>query len=103
MLMVASREAPGRALGHHTHNLQSLSTGNEQHSPRQPIITSSAYSHYSAEPAVHSCKDVQQWKKTMFYISMHLLGLHYGFLASGTAGEAPSHKSFVVFNACHRC
>lgn len=49
MLMAALCEAEGE----HwviTNNLQSLSTGNEQDSLRQPIITSSAYTHYSAEP-----------------------------------------------------
>lgn len=47
MLMAALCQAEGE----HwviTHNLQSLSTGNEQDSLRQPIITSSAYSHYSS-------------------------------------------------------
>lgn len=53
MLMAALREAEGECWVT-THNLQSLSTGNEQDSLRQPIITSSAYSHYSAEPLVHS-------------------------------------------------
>lgn len=52
MLMAALREAEGESWVT-THNLQSLSTGNEQDSLRQPIITSSAYSHYSAEPLVH--------------------------------------------------
>lgn len=72
MLMAALREAEGE----HwviTHNLQSLSTSNEQDSLRQPIITSSAYSHYNAEPVVHSHKDAQQWKNTIFHILIHAL------------------------------
>lgn len=72
MLMATLRKAEGE----HwviTHNLQSLSTGNEQDSLRQPIITPSAYSHYSAEAVVHSHKDVQRWKNTIFCILAHVV------------------------------
>lgn len=77
MLMVALREAEGERWVI-KHNLQSLSTGNEQDSLRPPIITSSAYSHYSAEPVVHCHKGVHQWRDTIFYILTHVLWCRLG-------------------------